>query len=190
MITSRWTAVILTGGTGKRLGGADKAGLEISGRTLLDHLLAGLPADVPVVIAGPARPVPRQVTFAVEDPPGGGPAAGIVAALPHVATPAVGIIAVDVPSGAAFMARALTSLAGHDGTDVVVPVDADGRRQVLCSAWRAESLRSAADRHADWHGRSVRDLLDGMRVHDVPIVPGELDDIDTPEDLERARGGG
>lgn len=185
----RWSAIVLTGGTGARLGGVDKAGLVIAGRPLLDRLIDALPVEVPVIIAGPPRPVQRPAEFVVEDPPSGGPAAGIVAALGLVSTPLVGTLAVDVPAGATVMDAALGVLQDDDDADVVVPVDADGRRQVLCSAWRTDALRSAAGRHPDWHGRPVRDLLAGMRVRELPLSRGELDDIDTPEDLEKARRG-
>ena len=33
-----WAAVILTGGTGSRLGGVDKASLEVAGLSLLEHV--------------------------------------------------------------------------------------------------------------------------------------------------------
>ncbi|MFB9955140.1 ATP-binding cassette domain-containing protein [Cellulomonas denverensis] len=45
-------AVVLTGGTARRLGGVDKTGLDIGGRAILDRLLHGLPAGMPVVVVG------------------------------------------------------------------------------------------------------------------------------------------
>lgn len=182
-----WSAIVLTGGTGARLGGADKADLDLAGRSLLDHVIDGLPPHTPIVIAGPSRPVNRAVTFACEDPPGGGPAAGIAAAVPHIMTPLVGVLAVDVPSGPSFLTHALAVLASDSAVDVVTPVDAEGRRQVLCSAWRTDSLRSAAARYPSWHGHPVRDLLADMRVLELPVDDATLADIDTPADLERAR---
>lgn len=181
------SVVILTGGAGSRLGGVDKAMLDIGGSPLLDRVLADLPAAVEVVVAGPERPVPRPVDFALEDPPGGGPAAGAAAALARVTTPLVGILAVDVPTGPSVLVSALASLGPRDDIDVVVPIDPDGREQVLCAAWRTASLRSALAREPDWHGRPVRRLLDGMRILRLPMAAGDLADIDTPEDLERAR---
>lgn len=182
-----WSAIVLAGGTGARLGGVDKAAVDLAGRPLLDHVIEGLPAHTPIVIAGPPRPTDRAVTFAREDPPGGGPAAGIAAALPHITTPLVGVLAVDMPSGPSFMTHALAALASDPSLDVVIPVDADGRRQLLCSAWRTDSLRSAAARCLDWHGRPVRDLFADMRVRELPVDDAALADIDTPADLERAR---
>src|SRR5690606_7523849 len=74
-------AVVLTGGTGARLGGADKASIEIGGLTLLERALdALLDVDDVVVVGEPVR-TSRPVTFTREDPAGGGPAAGLLAGL-------------------------------------------------------------------------------------------------------------
>lgn len=74
-------AVILTGGTAARLDGADKAGLEVGGTTLLEHALGAAAGASEVVVVGPDVPTSRPVTFVREDPPGGGPAAGLLAGL-------------------------------------------------------------------------------------------------------------
>jgi CTP:molybdopterin cytidylyltransferase MocA len=35
----------------------------------------------------------------------------------------------------------------------------------------------------DWHGCSLRSLLDGLRLVEVPAVAGEARDVDVPDDL-------
>ena len=70
----RLAAVILTGGTGVRLGGVDKASIEIAGQTLLEHALTATAVADEVVVVGPQVPTSRPVTWTREDPPGGGPA--------------------------------------------------------------------------------------------------------------------
>ena len=72
--------VVLAGGESRRFG-SDKLAADLDGRTLLDATLASVPAGLPVVVVGPARPVRRDVRFVREDPPGGGPAAALVAGL-------------------------------------------------------------------------------------------------------------
>lgn len=56
-----YDAVVLAGGAARRLGGADKPGLRVGGRPLLDRVLAACAtATTTVVVAEPrrtARPV-------------------------------------------------------------------------------------------------------------------------------------
>ena len=80
--------VVLAGGRGIRFGGdklAEPVG-DPDGPTVLDFLLTALP-PVDVVVVGPRRPAARQVRWVVEDPPGSGPAAALVAGLRAVAVP-------------------------------------------------------------------------------------------------------
>jgi molybdopterin-guanine dinucleotide biosynthesis protein A len=187
-----WSAIVLTGGTGRRLGGIDKAAVEVGGITLLDHVIDALPAEVPVVVAGPEGPTHRTVAFRAEEPPGAGPVAGIAAALADVGTPYVAIMAVDMPWSAPVVARLVDELAADcaETVDAVIPIDQDGRRQLLCAVWRTHALGAALDRLGDPRGRSVRDLVENAQVHAHSLTPDEaslLVDIDTPDDLERER---
>src|SRR6478672_13268873 len=92
--------VVLAGGTAARMDGVDKGSVELHGRTLLELALDALvDADEVVVVAPESVPTERPVTFVCEDPPRGGPVAGLltgVDALLH--RPAVvGVLAVDMP---------------------------------------------------------------------------------------------
>ncbi|WP_275693401.1 NTP transferase domain-containing protein [Nocardioides sp. TF02-7] len=49
-----FAAVVLAGGRGSRLGGFDKAGIEVRGRTLLEHALDAVVDAAEVVVVGPA----------------------------------------------------------------------------------------------------------------------------------------
>ena len=48
-------AVILAGGHGRRMGGADKASLLVHGTRFIDRLLAQLPYGTPTVAVSPHR---------------------------------------------------------------------------------------------------------------------------------------
>ena len=63
-----WSAVVLAGGTAARLDGVDKAGVEIGGRTLLEHVLAALAGAAEVVVVGESVPTSVPVTFTRESP--------------------------------------------------------------------------------------------------------------------------
>jgi molybdenum cofactor guanylyltransferase len=184
-----WSVIVLTGGTGRRLGGRDKAGIRVLGIPFLDHLISALPEGIPIVVAGPERPVRRPVSFVSEEPPGAGPAAGIAAAMTAVSTRYVAVVAVDIPWAGPFVAELVAELASSEH-DAVIPIDGTGRRQLLCSAWRTSSLRAALDRLGDPRDRAVRDLVAGSRIGERELSEEELSmlmDIDTPEDLERAQ---
>src|SRR4051794_36678604 len=71
-------AIILTGGQSSRMG-RDKAAMAWNGRSAVDRLaeLARALGAARIVTAGAAAP---GLPAAREDPPGGGPAAGLMAA--------------------------------------------------------------------------------------------------------------
>jgi molybdopterin-guanine dinucleotide biosynthesis protein A len=178
-----WAAVILTGGTAARLGGVDKAALEHAGRSLLERALAAVADAAEVVVVGPETSTTRPVRYAHEEPPGGGPLAGVaagVAALPAEHDLVV-VLAVDMPHVTAGTVARLLAAAGD--VDAAWLTDADGRRQ-LAGALRP-SLVPPPDRA---HGAPMRALMTAGTIHDVPAQGGEADDVDTWGDLARLRG--
>ena len=190
----RLGAVVLTGGTARRLHGLDKAGIEIDGVTLLERALHATLAAAEVVVVGDEVPTTRPVTWAREDPPGGGPAAGLLAGTDRFARPPdlVCVLAVDMPKvNAGTIARLTWAVEADPGVDGAVLVDATGHRQPLAAVYRLPSLRAArpADRAAE-HGLPVRRLVGDLRLVEVPTVGDEARDVDTPEDLADLRGPG
>lgn len=178
--------VVLSGGTASRFQGADKASIEVGGSTLLEHVLGAL-AEVPeVVVVGEEVLTSRPVSFVREDPPLGGPAAGLLAGLaafPRLPEVVV-VLAVDMPLVTTDTVRRLLAHVEGDGA---LLVDENGRRQFLCAAYRTEALGAAAPPVERRHGLSVRELVGGLRLAEVPALPGEADDVDTWEDLAAAR---
>jgi molybdopterin-guanine dinucleotide biosynthesis protein A len=178
-------AIVLAGGGAVRLGGADKAGIEGGGRTLLEHALDALVDVDDVVVVGPEVRTDRPVTFRREDPPGGGPAAAVVAGLTgFVRLPArVVVLAVDMPWVRSATVRRLRAAAeGHDGA---VLLDDDGRRQPLCGVYDTALLRAAGA--GDVHGMPVRELVRTLDVVTVAAAGEEARDIDTWADVRSWR---
>ena len=181
----RLGAVVLTGGSGSRMGGADKASIELDGVTLLERALAATVTAVEVVVVGDQVPTSRPVTWTREDPAGGGPAAGLLAGLDRFLRPPdlVAVLAVDMPLvGPGTFARLAGSLdAKHDGA---LLVDAAGKRQPLCGVYRRAALERARpeDREQE-HGLPVHRLLGTLDLLEVPAVDHEADDVDTWTDL-------
>ena len=111
----RHDAIVLAGGTGRRLGGVLKPQVTVRGRRLLDHVLdATAQARRVVVVAPETVPVPDGVVRTLEDPPHGGPVAGVAAGLAALgeAAPVVLLLACDLPGAAAAVPR-LLAVAGE-----------------------------------------------------------------------------
>lgn len=187
----RLGAVVLAGGTAVRMGGVDKASIEIDGVTLLERALAATMAATEVVVVGDEVPTTRPVTWTREDPPGGGPAAGLLAGVDRFLRPPdlVCVLAVDMPRvNAGTVARLTWAVEGDATVDGAVLLDAEGRRQVLTAVYRLAALQAARpeDRERE-HGLPVRRLVGLLRLAEVPAVGDEARDVDTWEDLRDLR---
>lgn len=173
--------VVLAGGGGRRLGGVDKPGLTVGGSTLLDRVLSACGDAGSIVVVGPERPTSRPVTWAREDPPGGGPLAGLAAGVAHVGAPVTLLLAADLPfftveCGAALVASAPAVLLG------------EGREQWLCSAWRTQELVDAlvgVEVESGRLGDFLQTLAPARLTWSGPGQPWV--DCDTEQDLEQAR---
>jgi molybdopterin-guanine dinucleotide biosynthesis protein A len=175
-----FAAVILAGGTAVRLDGVDKAGLEYAGRTLLEHALAAVSGAVEVVVAGDPVPTSRPARFVREDPPHGGPAAGLLAGRDALlARPEyLAVLAVDMPRVSADTFQRL--LAAADGRDGAFLADASGRRS-LAGVLGLAALDRA--RPGDASGLPLHRLLAPLDLAEVAGEPGEVRDVDTWADL-------
>lgn len=186
---------MLTGGTGRRLGGADKATLTVGSATMLDRALAVVSAVVGpdrTVVVGPRAPARSPVDFVVEDPPFGGPAAGLLAGLDRlVATSPVPpewlvVLAVDMPFVTADTLARLFSAVGSSPSvgsgDGAVLVDGEGRAQ-LCAVVRRTALEGVRPDAAT--GLGFFRLLRDLDLVEVQAYGEESLDVDTPADLAR-----
>lgn len=183
---AQYAAVILTGGTATRMDGADKAALEYAGVTLLERALAATAAATETVVVGLPCATSRPVTFAREDPPLGGPAAGLLAGRDAVREEPglLVVVAVDMPLVTAGTVRRL--LAAAEGRDGSLLVDHSGRRQ-LAGVLRLSALDRSRPEPGAESGLPLHRLLTGLDLADVPSEPGEARDVDTWGDLRDLR---
>lgn len=186
-VTGDVTVVVLAGGTSRRFG-SDKLAAPLHGSTVLDTVVASLPPQWPIVAVGPARDGERLVTWAREDPPGGGPLAAVAAGVGHVETDLVAVVAGDMPyAGPALVALVAALRAAPHEVEGVVATDDDGVANPLLAAYRVEAVRAMLPTPA--HRRPAKVLL-GL-AHVELAVPGDAArDVDTPADLEQLRGRG
>jgi molybdopterin-guanine dinucleotide biosynthesis protein A len=173
------------------MGGVDKAALSLHGVTLLERALAATVSAIEVVVVGAPTPTSRPVTWTVEDPPLGGPAAGLLAGLEQltVGPGLVAVLAVDMPGvNSGTMARLTWATEADPDVDGAVLVDPDGRRQPLAAVYRVSSLWDARPVDpAERHGLSMRRLVGGLRLVEVAAVGDEAHDVDTWEDVRELR---
>ncbi|GAA4414226.1 hypothetical protein GCM10023168_37690 [Fodinibacter luteus] len=175
------TVVVLAGGRSVRFG-SDKLAAPLAGTTVLDHLLAALPGSWRVVAVGEPRATGREVAWTREDPPGGGPLAGVAAGVAVVRTGLVAVVAGDMPYAApALVALAATLDAAPPGIHAAVGTDDEGVANPLLAVYRAAAVRDALPHPA--HGRPAKTLLALAHVA-VPVPGAASRDVDTPRDLE------
>jgi molybdopterin-guanine dinucleotide biosynthesis protein A len=183
-----FSGVLLSGGDAVRLGGADKATIEVGGRTLLEHALHALAGAIEVVVVGDQVPTSRPVTFTREDPRGGGPVAGLLAGLDAFARrpDLLVVLAVDMPLVSDRTVRRLVASVTDDGA---VVVDRSGSTQYLCAAYSVASLQRARAGLSDpsGHGISMRRFVAGLRLVELPDTDDETRDLDTWDDLVELR---
>ncbi|WP_199729812.1 molybdenum cofactor guanylyltransferase [Tessaracoccus sp. OH4464_COT-324] len=173
-------AIVLGGGRSRRMG-RDKLELPLGESTLLGAVCAaaGEWADR-VVVAGPQRPLAAD--FVQEQPPFGGPVAGLAAALAVVPADEYLLLAGDLARPREVVAS--LAAAAMDGDGVVLR-DEEGWPQWLAGRYRGEPLRATIARLPEVRGVSVRRALGGLVVGQVPVSEGVVADIDTPEQFRR-----
>ncbi|KZX19945.1 NTP transferase domain-containing protein [Rathayibacter tanaceti] len=186
----RFDAVLLAGGRARRLDGADKPLLVHRGTTLLAAALAAAHGAERTVVAGPVL-LRRSVGGALlvqDDPPFGGPVAGLAAALPTLERPDapewVLVLATDLVGPAPAVHRLLTE-AARTRAQSLLAVDANGRTQQLLGVHRRRSLSEALRGLDTVDGASVRAVLAGTRIELVGVPAGSTDDVDSPADARR-----
>lgn len=187
-----YDAIVLAGGAAKRLGGADKPGLRVGGRALLDRVLAACADAGTTVVVGDRRPTVRAVAWAREEPHGGGPLAALGAGVRHTSAEQVLVLSADLPFLGADTVRALRDASGPGaGVDGALCTDEDGRDQPLVAVYRAEPLRRElallAAEHGGLGGLPLRLLTHELTLRRVSAGPLASFDCDTWEDIASAR---
>lgn len=174
-----YAVIVLTGGKGERLGGVDKAALSYRDATLLDHVMSVVDDASQKVVVGPEKDLPG-VVWAREEPPGGGPLAGLAAGLEKVTEDWVVVLAVDQPGLTVDTIARLR----EPGRNAVLR---DDRVQWLIGCWNVAELREALPE--DPRDLPLRRTLLKLDPVEVSALPGEARDVDTPADLDTLHSG-
>jgi molybdopterin-guanine dinucleotide biosynthesis protein B len=182
-------AVILAGGEGRRLGGADKALLPLAGCPLAVHVLARLAPQVQAVAISAngdgARFAGLMLPVLADDGPSKGPLSGLLAALRHAAAAgadAVLSVPVDAPFLPLDLAARLSAVHG-----VPAFARAGGRDHAATALWPVALAGPLAAFLASGAKPRVQDFaaLHGARAVDFPD-PSAFANLNTPADLAAA----
>lgn len=183
--------VLIAGGCGLRLGGRCKYRIEIADKPIVNHICTATAELISgdKILIGPPDEQLTGFRFAQEQPAGGGPAAGLAAAVSILPLDAADIVFVspsDAP-GAGFALRALAmQLPLPTGTDgiIVQSSSSDGVfPQYLLGIYRLRSLQRIFAQCPS-HNRSVRSILQQLELSLVQLPEPYWRDIDTPADLQ------
>ena len=160
--TQQVTAVILAGGEGRRMQGADKGLLSLWGRPLVMHLLERLNRQVDQVLINANRNPDRYRVYApvfsdadslhtVTDFQG--PLAGIAAGLQHAAQDWVLFVPCDSPLVPLDLAERLAAAVSHCGQIAVVD---DGERVHSATVLLHKSLLSSLQNYLNQGDRKLQ----------------------------------
>lgn len=178
-------AIIVAGGRGSRLGGVTKADLQVGGQRLLDRVLTSARHARQRVVVGLVD-VPEGVMQVSEDPPGSGPAAGLVAGLDAIVDPSEWtlVLACDLPGAEDAVPQLVAAALDGGDADGHCLGSEDGTPQWLLGIHRSVALRGAAAAYGDARQRSVRGLLAPLRLAVIKDVDDVGRDVDTWGDYE------
>lgn len=190
------TAAVLCGGTGRRMGGANKGQLVVGGRSILNRLVDTLRPLTPHLMlidrdaAGSSPSGVLHVHDLVEE---SGALGGIYTALAAATTLRVIVVACDMP----FVTTPfLTWMAGYaEDADVVIPIDRQGRHP-LCGVFH-QRITPALKARLDAGLLRVDDALEGLDVRKItPEETARFDDhgqlllnVNTPAEYIQATSG-
>ena len=190
-----YDAIVLAGGSSRRMGGGDKTALSVDGLSLLDRVLGAVANAGTRIVVGDPRPTAfaetLPVTWTREDPVGGGPAAALNAGMPCVTAPLVAVLAGDLPFlDSASVAALIAATTAASQLDGVLAADGSGAPQWLCGVWRTSSLRRLLAMQPV-EGLALRRLF-ASSSYDMISLAGRAGrepwfDCDTPQDLARAK---
>ena len=185
-------AVVLAGGSAARLGGVSKPDAELGGRLLIDGVIVSVADAREIVVVGDVE-VPPGVHRTLEEPPRGGPVAGVAAGLATLAAatappaPWTVLLACDLADPLPAIGRLLAAWSyaqrhpqiptdDHDGWCLT---DSTGHPQWLLGIHRTTALAASLGRLDSPRDRSMKSFFAESTLVTVPADDDDVADIDT-----------
>ncbi|GEM_PF-113596 len=182
----RRIAIILAGGGARRMGGADKALIELGGKRMIDHVIERLSPQVDRILISGKNDYGTGLT-AIEDLKEGprGPAAGLAAALRWIEDQAPylqGFMTVPV-DGPLLPGDLYARLTEEPGCAVAC---GEAGAHPTFAYWRREPLANAIRIALSENNVALHALAEACGVRRVAFPARTLVNINTPEDLAAA----
>ncbi|WP_376876837.1 molybdenum cofactor guanylyltransferase MobA [Albirhodobacter sp. R86504] len=191
----RLVALVLAGGEARRMGGVDKALLDLGGAPLITHVLRRLaPQIAPVAISfnGDATHIAHYSKAILRDTVvGQGPLGGVLAGLTWAAgigADALVTVPVDTPFIPLDLVARLRAASVEGGASYARSVDIEGemRAHPAVALWPV-SMRADISQALGDGERRLRIALKSAAHADFHDIPDPFTNLNTPEDLARAR---
>ncbi|MES9941353.1 MAG: molybdenum cofactor guanylyltransferase MobA [Candidatus Thiodiazotropha sp. 6PLUC2] len=190
-----FTAVILAGGRGSRMGGSDKGLVQLDGKPLIEHVISAIAPQVQQLVINANRNIPDYQKFGypvIRDELSGyqGPLAGIFAALEFIDSPDLITVPCDGPRLPEDLVERLASARQSEDADIAVAYD--GKRLQPVYALIPTRVQQSLQHYLDGGDRKI-DLWYAqhkMAMADFSDIPETFMNINTPEDrneLEQPR---
>lgn len=185
---SRVTGIILAGGAGQRMGGADKGWLPFHNKALIEHVSERFRPQVERIIISCNRNMDRyrQLGYQIVMDAAAnyqGPLAGICAGLQLVQTEWAAIVPVDAPFLPTNLVRALISSAQSDNADACYVRNNEKMEPTFCvlKKDRLGDLQLFIDRDSK---QSVRTFLESVNAAHCQFHDAfAFKNLNTPADL-------
>ena len=186
--------LILAGGQGRRMGGADKAGLTLGGRPLAAHAIArlGPQCDALALNANgePARFAPFNLPVLADEIADAGPLAGVLAGLRFSRENGLRFVctlSVDAPFAPLDLVARLHAARRAAGAEIAVAASG-GRRHHVIALWpvalETDLARALADGMRKVEAYAARHAVAAAEWPATPHDP--FFNVNRPEDLARA----
>lgn len=185
--SARVAAVILAGGQGRRMGGADKGLIEYQGRPLIEWALAALSPQVGELLISANRNLETYAAYGHRVLPDTlpcfpGPLAGVLAALEAVNAGWLLAVPCDTPHLPADLAQRLLAAARQENVPLAVAAD-DTRVHHSCFIVRTDQRENLAGYLARGE-RAVRHWQAGMHSTTVRFDAACFANLNQPHDLQ------
>ena len=189
------SAVILAGGLNSRMGGRNKAFLQVGGKTILQRLLetmGGLFEEVLIVTRQPGQYTDLQARVVTDIYPARSSLTGIHAGLRHATTPYIFVVPCDAPFIQPDLVKFLLGQI-EPSLDIIVP-EIDQHFEPLCAIYSKRCI-APIEAQLDRNDFTIIHFFDSVHLKTVPakkIRTADADmisfyNVNTPEALKTSR---